>query len=200
MIRINLLPYREQARKDRRQQFIGSAVLAVILGAAVGFAGYVVLEQRLERQQDSNNFLKSQISQLKKDIEEIDGLKEQTQALLSRKQVIESLQGNRMQTVMIFNELTRQMPEGVFLKTVKQSGNKVNVTGFAQSNARVSQLMRNLDASPIFENPRLIEIKSSTYNHRTVSDYNLDLSIEKQVDDKQDSDKQAGSSGKKGGK
>lgn len=195
MIRINLLPYREQARKDRRQQFIASAVLTVLLGAVVGFAGYVILEQRLEGQQDSNDFLKSQISQLKKDIEEIDGLKEQTQALLSRKQVIESLQGNRMQTVMIFNELTRQMPEGVFLKTVKQSGDKVNVTGFAQSNARVSQLMRNLDASPIFENPRLIEIKSSTYTHRTVSDYNLDLSIEKQVDDKQ-----ADSSGKKGGK
>lgn len=184
MIRINLLPHREQARKDRRRQFLTLVVLTIILGAVLWFVGYVFLQQRLEAQQNSNDYLKSQISQLNKEIEQIAGIKEQTQALLARKQVIESLQGTRMQTVTMFNELTRQMPEGVYLKSVKQTGNKVNVTGYAQSNARVSQLMRNLDASPIFENPNLIEIKSSTLNRRVVSEYNLDLSIEKPpVDD-----------------
>jgi len=184
MIRINLLPHREQARKDRRRQFLALAVLTLIAGVVVVGIGYVFLEQRLETQQASNDYLKSKISQLNKEIEQIAGIKEQTQALLARKQVIESLQGTRMQTVTIFNELTRQMPEGVYLKSVKQTGNKVNVTGYAQSNARVSQLMRNLDASPIFENPSLIEIKASTLNRRIVSEYNLDLSIEKPpVDD-----------------
>lgn len=184
MIRINLLPHREQARKDRRRQFFSLVVLTLIAGAVVWFIGYVFLQQQLESQQASNDYLKSQISQLNKEIEQIAGLKEQTQALLARKQVIESLQGTRMQTVTMFNELTRQMPEGVYLKSIKQTGNKVNVTGYAQSNARVSQLMRNLDASPIFENPTLIEIKASTLNRRVVSEYNLDLSIEKPpVDD-----------------
>jgi type IV pilus assembly protein PilN len=184
MIRINLLPHREQARKDRRRQFISLVVLTVIAGAVIWFIGYVFLQQRLESQQASNDYLKSQISQLNKEIEQIAGIKEQTQALLARKQVIESLQGTRMQTVTMFNELTRQMPEGVYLKSVKQTGGKVNVTGYAQSNARVSQLMRNLDASPIFENPTLIEIKATTLNRRVVSEYNLDLSIEKPpVDD-----------------
>lgn len=184
MIRINLLPHREQARKDRRRQFVTMAILTLIVGGVIGGIGYVFLEQRLEAQQASNDYLKSKISQLNKEIEQIAGLKEQTQALLARKQVIESLQGTRMQTVTMFNELTRQMPEGVYLKSVKQTGDKVNVTGYAQSNARVSQLMRNLDASPIFENPTLIEIKSSTLNRRVVSEYNLDLSIEKlPVDD-----------------
>ena len=184
MIRINLLPHREQARKDRRRQFFSLVVLTLIAGAVVWFIGYVFLQQQLESQQASNDYLKSQISQLNKEIEQIAGIKEQTQALLARKQVIESLQGTRMQTVTMFNELTRQMPEGVYLKSVKQTGNKVNVTGYAQSNARVSQLMRNLDASPIFENPTLIEIKATTLNRRVVSEYNLDLSIEKPpVDD-----------------
>ncbi len=184
MIRINLLPHREQARKDRRRQFISLVVLTVIVGAVIWFIGYVFLQQQMESQQASNDYLKSQISQLNKEIEQIAGIKEQTQALLARKQVIESLQGTRMQTVTMFNELTRQMPEGVYLKSVKQTGDKVNVTGYAQSNARVSQLMRNLDASSIFENPTLIEIKATTLNRRVVSEYNLDLSIEKPpVDD-----------------
>ncbi len=179
MIRINLLPHREQARKDRRQQFISLAVLMVIAGGLIWFLGNILIGQRIDNQVSSNEFLKSEIASLDKEIAEIARLKEQTQSLLARKQVIESLQGNRTQTVIVFNELVRQMPEGVFLKTVKQTGGGINFTGYAQSNARVSQLMRNLDASPIFEKPLLQEIKAVSYNRRQVGEFNLNVSIEK---------------------
>jgi type IV pilus assembly protein PilN len=186
MIRINLLPHREEARKERRRRFFSMAFLMAILGGAIWFVGHVFLGQRIDSQQSSNQFLKSEIGKLDNQIAEIARLKDQTQSLLARKQVIESLQGNRTQTVMIFNELVRQMPEGVYLKGAKQTGDSVNLTGYAQSNARVSQLMRNLDASPIFENPVLVEIKAATaiVNHREVGEYNLNVSIKKQdVDD-----------------
>lgn len=179
MIRINLLPHREQARKDRRQQFISLSVLVVLAGAAVWFVGSVLIGQRIDAQASSNEFIKREISALDKEIAEIARLKEQTQSLLARKQVIESLQGNRTQTVVIFNELVRQMPEGVFLKAVKPAGGGLNLTGYAQSNARVSQLMRNLDASPIFEKPSLQEIKAVSYNRRQVGEFNLNVSIER---------------------
>jgi type IV pilus assembly protein PilN len=179
MIRINLLPHREQARKERRQQFISLAVLMVLAGAALWFVGSVLIGQKIDSQASSNEFLKSEIASLDKDIAEIARLKEQTQSLLARKQVIESLQGNRTQTVVVFNELVRQMPEGVFIKSLKQTGSGINITGYAQSNARVSQLMRNLDASPIFEKPVLQEIKASSFNRRQVGEFNLDVSIER---------------------
>lgn len=179
MIRINLLPHREQARKDRRSQFFATLGLVVLLGGVILFFGYVLLEQQIDHQDASNEFLKTQIANLDKDIAEIARLKDQTQSLLSRKQVIESLQSNRAQTVTMFNELVRQMPEGVYLKSVKQNGDTVTLIGNAQSNARVSQLMRNLDASPIFEKPNLIEIKAIQLNRRAVGEYNLTVSLEK---------------------
>lgn len=179
MIRINLLPHREQARKERRQQFVSLAVLMVLAGAALWFVGSVLIGQKIDSQASSNEFLKSEIASLDKDIAEIARLKEQTQSLLARKQVIESLQGNRTQTVVVFNELVRQMPEGVFIKSLKQTGSGINITGYAQSNARVSQLMRNLDASPIFEKPVLQEIKAANFNRRQVGEFNLDVSIER---------------------
>lgn len=184
MIRINLLPHREQARKDRRQQFITLSVLVAIAGGLIWILGNVLIAEQINGQVSSNDFLKSEIASLDKEIAEIARLKEQTQSLLARKQVIESLQGNRTQTVIVFNELVRQMPEGVFLKSVKQTGGGINFTGYAQSNARVSQLMRNLDASPIFEKPMLQEIKAVSYSRRQVGEFNLNVSIEKPpVDD-----------------
>ena len=178
MIRINLLPHREQARKDRRQQFVSLVVLMLLAGAAVWFVGHVLIGQRIESQMSSNDFLKREIASLDKEIAEIARIKEQTQSLLARKQVIESLQGNRTEMVVVFNELVKQMPEGVFLKSVKQSGRSINLTGYAQSNARVSQLMRNLDSSPVFEKPSLLEIKAVNFNRRQVGEFNLNVSIE----------------------
>jgi type IV pilus assembly protein PilN len=198
MIRINLLPHREEARKQRRQQFYTMLGLVAILALVIAFVGHTLIGQSIESQVASNEFLKREIASLDKEIAEIKRLKEQTQALLSRKQVIESLQSNRAETVYLFNELVRQVPEGIYVKSIKQTGLKINLTGYAQSNARVSQLMRNLDSSPVLEKPELIEIKAADVNHRRVGEFNLNISIERAPLDPADgSDKAAKTAEKK---
>lgn len=179
MIRINLLPHREEMRKARRQQFGLFAALAAVAGLAVWFVGHTIIAGYIDSQDEKNIFLKQEIAVLDKEISEIKGLREQAEALLSRKQVIESLQTNRTETVQVFNELARQMPEGVFLKTLKQTGSRINLTGYAQSNARVSNLMRNLEASPYLERADLVEVKAATLNNRRVSEFNLNVSTER---------------------
>ncbi|MDQ7989084.1 MAG: PilN domain-containing protein [Candidatus Dactylopiibacterium sp.] len=178
MIRINLLPHREQARKARKQQFVSLSVLTVLLGGVIWFVGSTLIGARIDAQNSSNDFLKREIAALDKEISEIARLKEQTQSLLARKQVIEALQANRAETVTFFNELVKQMPEGVFIKQFKQTGKRITFTGLSQSNARVSQLMRNLDASPIFEKPALQEIKSASYKDRVVGEFILAVDVE----------------------
>ena len=179
MIRINLLPHREDARKQRRQQFFTLLGLVAVLGVAIAFVAYTFINRDIEQQDGRNSFLKLEIAKLDNEINEIKRLREQTQALLSRKQVIEALQSNRAETVHVFNELVTQVPEGVHLQTIKQSGGTINIVGYAQSNARVSQLMRNLDASPALQNPVLVEIKSAEVNRRKVSEFNLNVAIER---------------------
>ncbi|MEC5384568.1 PilN domain-containing protein [Uliginosibacterium sp. H3] len=191
MIRINLLPHREEARKQRRTQFYTLLGLVALLGGVVWFVGHTLIGQRIDAQESSNDFVKREIAVLDKEIAEIKRLQEQTQSLLSRKQVIESLQSNRAETVHIFNELGKQVPEGVFIRSVKQSGVRINLLGYAQSNARVSQLMRNLDASPIFEKPELVEIKAADFNRRRVGDFNLFVSIERAPIEDSDQNKSA---------
>jgi type IV pilus assembly protein PilN len=177
VIRINLLPHREEKRKARRQQFFGLAGLLVVLGGLIVFLVHSIIAGYISAQEQKNDFLKKEIAALDKEIDEIKRLKDQTEALLSRKQVIETLQANRAETVHLFNELARQMPEGVYLKAIKQAGPKINLVGSAQSNARVSTLMRNLDASPFLEQPALVEIKAGTLNSRRVADFGLNIAI-----------------------
>lgn len=179
MIRINLLPHREEKRKARRQQFWLFAAVAALSGVAVWFVGHTIIAGYVDGQEAKNVFLKEIIVELDKEIAEIKGLREQAEALLSRKQVIESLQTNRTEIVQIFNELANQMPEGVYLKGLKQSGSRINLTGYAQSNARVSNLMRNLEASPNLERADLVEVKAATLNNRRVSEFSLNFTIER---------------------
>lgn len=184
MIRINLLPWREERRKARRQQFFALAAMISVLAGLIWFLGYGIINGYISAQEGKNNFLKREIASLDKDIQEIKLLKEQTDSLLSRKRVIESLQANRTETVHLFNGLARQVPAGVYLKSIKQTGNKINLLGYAQSNARVSTLMRNLEASPIMERPDLVEIKSITINNRRLSEFSLNVFISAQMTDK----------------
>ena len=177
MIRINLLPHREEKRKARRQQFFVLAALVIAAGAALAFLVHGIISGYIGSQEEKNAFLKQEIAKLDKEIEEIKRLKEQTEALLSRKQVIESLQANRAEAVMLFNELARQVPEGIYLKSLKQTGQRVSLTRYAQSNARVSTLMRNLDASPLLERPELVEIQAATVNNRRLNQFNLNVYI-----------------------
>ena len=180
MIRINLLPYREAKRAARRKQFIFLSVMVLVLGGLVVLLGHIWLTTAISNQMGKNNFLKKEITLLDKDIEEIKRLKEQTQALLSRKQIIESLQGGRAEPVHLLEELVRQVPDGVYLKGLKQNGARVNILGYAQSNARVSTLMRNLDASPWIEYPELVEIRSATILNKKLNEFNLNFTLTRQ--------------------
>lgn len=177
MIRVNLLPHREEARRARRQQFYTLIGLVAVLGGLIVFLGYSVIGGYINAQQEKNDFLKKEIAVLDKQIDQIKRLKEQTQALLARKQVIESLQRDRGETVHILSELVNLVPEGVYLKSLKQEGDRLNMTGYVQSNARVSTLMRNLDSSPWLERPQLLEIKAVVVDKRRLNEFNLNIVI-----------------------
>ena len=153
MIRINLLPHREEKRRARRQQFYGLLVLVSVLAGLIVFLTYSIIDGYITSQEARNSFLKSEIAALDKQIDEIKKLKEQTQALLARKQIIESLQRDRAEAVRLLSELVKQMPEGVYLRSIKQENAKISLVGYAQSSARVSTLMRNIEASPWLERP-----------------------------------------------
>ena len=181
MIRINLLPHREEKRRARRQQFYAMTGLIAVLAGLIWFLGYGIINRYIGAQQEQNDFLNKEIVSLDKDIDEIKGLKEQTDSLLSRKRIIESLQANRTETVRLFNELARQVPEGVYLKTLKQTGSKISLSGYAQSNSRISTLMRNLESSPLLEKPNLIEIQAVKVNNLRVSEFNMTVLITPQV-------------------
>ncbi|MDQ5959344.1 MAG: type pilus assembly protein PilN, partial [Pseudomonadota bacterium] len=144
MIRINLLPHREEKRKAKRQQFFVLTALVAVLAGLIVFLGYSIISGYITTQDERNDFLKKEIAVLDKQLEEIKRLKEQTAALLSRKQIIESLQSDRAEAVQLLNEMVKQMPEGVYLKSLKQEDRRITMTGYTQSNARVSTLMRNL--------------------------------------------------------
>jgi len=177
MIPINLLPHRAEKRKALQRQFIALASLVAILGGLVWFTGHQFLEGRIDNQTRRNDFLQTRIAELDKQIDEIKKLKEQTQALLARKRVVESLQTNRTEGVRLLDQLVRQLPEGIYLKSIKQTGARVNVIGYATSNARVSTLMRNFEASPWLEAPQLVEIKASKVGDQTLNEFNLFVAI-----------------------
>lgn len=177
MIPINLLPHRSERRKTLQQQFAILAVLTVIIGGIIWFLGHSVLERRISVQDQRNKFLEAKIAELDKKIDEIKKLREQTQALLARKRVVETLQSSRTESVRLLDQLVRQLPEGVHLKTVKQQGRAVSVVGYATSNARVSTLMRNLDASPWLEAPKLVQIKASKVGNNTLNEFKLSVTL-----------------------
>lgn len=177
MIRINLLPHREAKRKARQQQMTGVTGGVVVLGAVSILAGYMAIGAMIERQEENNRFLKSEITKLDKEIEEIKVLKEKTQSLIDRKKVVEDLQADRSQAVHLLDQMVRQLPGGMYLKAIKQTDKKVNIQGYTQSNARVSTLMRNLEASPWIENPQLVEIKATTLNNVRANEFSLDVQV-----------------------
>jgi len=182
MIRINLLPHREEKRKRRQQQFGVLAGFSVILAAAVVGVVYLYLDNQVTQQKNNVAYMKSEIDKLDKQIEEIRKIRDETASLLAKKRVVEGLQANRSEPVQLLDQLLRQLPEGVYLRSIRQAGAKVNLTGYAQSNARVSTLMRNLGASPYLENPELVEIKavpSPDKSGNRVNEFNMNISIKR---------------------
>jgi type IV pilus assembly protein PilN len=199
---VNLLPHREERRKRARQHFFVLAGGTAVIGVLVVGLMHTFYAAKIDTQKERNQFLKGEIVKLDKDIAEIKKLRDEIAALLARKQVIETLQADRAQTVRLLDELVRQMPDGVYLRSVSQKGLRVNVKGYAQSNARVSTLMRNIDSSPWLERPELIEVKAATVEKRRISEFDMNISL-KRVAAKEDAAKGAGKgapkdAGKKG--
>jgi type IV pilus assembly protein PilN len=177
--RINLLPHRAERRKRARQHFVSVSGMTVGLGILVAFLIYQFYARQIEVQVDRNTFLANEIKKLDKDIADINELRNQIQALLARKQIIETLQADRAQTVHLLEQMVRQMPEGVYLKSMKQAGARVHIVGYAQSNARVSTLMRNIEASPWLTQPVLVEVKAANVDKRRVSEFNMYLNLKR---------------------
>ncbi len=185
MIRVNLLAHREERRKRQRRQLGLLAIVSAALGGAIWLAVHGVISNYVAEQEGRNKFLKDENAKLDKEIEEIRRLRDEIQALLARKQIIEALQTDRARAVELLDQLVRQTPDGVYIKSIKQDGLKVNISGYAQSNARVSTLMRNLQSSPIVEitpaSPQLVEIKATDVNKKRLSEFNMNFLIKRPV-------------------
>ena len=177
MIRINLLPHREQKRAAHRKRFqrilVGSVIaVLIILGGT-----YLTLDSWTTSQQARNQRLQQEIDKLNAQLKDIDMLRQKRAALLTRQQLIEKLQTERGQTVHIFDELIRVIPEGVFLRGFNQNAQAISLNGSALSSARVSQLMRNLSDSKVFADPVLVEVAATTENGIRASRFSLNVSL-----------------------
>jgi type IV pilus assembly protein PilN len=177
MIRVNLLPHREARRKQQQQQFFILLAFVAAVGLASWFSVHTYLSDRLQEQQSRNNYLAEEIKKLDKQIAEIKKLQEQTAALLARKKVVETLQSNRAEVVHLLDQLVRQLPDGIYLKGIKQKGSVVTITGYTQSQARVSTLMRNLESSQSLEKPGLIEIKAVKLRGQRINEFTMNIHI-----------------------
>ncbi|MDH0380921.1 PilN domain-containing protein [Comamonas aquatica] len=188
MILINLLPHREAARKRRKEAFQVTMFLAVVVGLLVAALVYWWFQSRIENQQDRNAYLSSQIAVLDKQIKEIAGLEGEINALRERQKAVEALQANRNLPVHLLNELVRQLPEGVYISSIKQTGLQVEMKGVAQSNERVSEVLRNLSGNTAwFAKPDLKEIVASSValspkDQRKVVNFNLSFLLVLPVD------------------
>lgn len=181
-IRINLLPHRQQKRAQQQRLMVLMAVAVAAAGGLTVFAGHMVIEEAKNNQSQRNELLRQETAVLDKQIAEIKALKDKTKSLLDRKAVVESLQTNRSEAVHLFDQLARQIPEGVYLKSLKQGGEILTLQGYAQSSARVSSFMRNLDASPLFDSPNLVEVRSALVGKLRASEFTLTVRLTKQQD------------------
>jgi len=175
IIRINLLDWRAQRRETRKRQFNAMLAVAFTISAGLVLLGYLLASGAVDRQNLRNDYLRQQIAEVDLKIKEIQELEKVKRNLLSRMRVIEQLQASRSATVHFFDELVNTLPEGVSLTTVKQTGAGVVIEGVAESNARVSAYMKNLDASTWFDDPKLVVIKTTEKNSQRQSEFTLQV-------------------------
>ncbi len=170
---INLLPWRETRRKEQQRQFFAIAGGAALVMAAVVFYIHVHIGGLIDHQNQRNDFLEGQIARVDSKIAEIKELKSEKQKLLARMNIIQQLQTRRPEIVHLFDELVKSIPGGIYLTRAQQQGSTITLEGVAQSNARVSSFMRNLDESRWFENPRLEVIEANDKNRVRTSRFVL---------------------------
>lgn len=188
MILVNLLPHREAARKRRREAFFVALGVAVLVGGLMSGAVFSWYQAHISEQQGKNSFLTSEIKRLENQIKEIAGLQQEITALRARQNAVEDLQGNRNLPVYLLDELVKQLPDGVYITSMKQDNQVVLISGVAQSNERVSELLRNLsNNSPWLTRPELIEItgKSITLgarDQRRVSNFSMRVALRRATD------------------
>ncbi len=188
MILINLLPHREAARKQKREFFFVTLGIAALLGGLVCGGIYSWYQTQISGQKDKNTLLKKEIIKLEGQIKDIAGLQQEIAALRARQSAVEELQGNRNLPVYLLTELVKQLPDGVYITSMKQDNQVVLITGIAQSNERVSELLRNLaNNSPWLTRPELVEITASSIaltarDQRRVSNFSMRVSLKRASD------------------
>ena len=181
-IRVNLLPHRAERRERQKRAFFFFTVISLFVGLGLVGAVWSVLQGKITSQRERNDFITAENRRLDLQIREIATLRQEIEALRARQRAVEDLQADRNQPVYLMDELTRQVPEGIYLRSVKQEGRKVNVAGWAASNERVSEFLRNLQANSKFlERPELVEIRLSTQQppgvQRRLFDFSLNFAM-----------------------
>ena len=189
MVRINLLPHRQIKRAERQRQFNLMLVATSISAGALVFMGQGYISSQIDNQVSRNARLEAANSKLDKEISEIKDLKNQISNVLERKQVVENLQSDRSQAVVVLDEITRQLPEGMYLNSLSQKGKTITLVGIADTNARVATLVRNLSTSSWLEAPKLIEIKSVNANGVKQNNFTLTVNLKKAVPENTESAK-----------
>ena len=179
MVNINLLPWREELRQERNKATAIICVGILVFAALIVFCGKLVMDSKIDHQSARNNFLQSEINKLSEVIKEIEDIKQRRIALETRMSVIQELQQNRAQIVYVFNDLVKKLPEGVYYDRINKNSGQINITGKAQSNNRVSLLMRSLDASDWFDGASLKVVDVLDQNGVSVSQFDLTVKEQK---------------------
>jgi type IV pilus assembly protein PilN len=201
VILINLLPHREAARKSRRELFFATLGAAALTGLLFSFAIYSWYGAKIDSQRGKNTFLKTEITRLEDQIKDIATLQAEIAALRARQNAVEDLQGNRNLPVDLLTELVRQLPDGVYINSMKQDNQSILITGVAQSNERVSELLRNFsNNSPSLVRPELVEITASTLaltprDQRRVANFTMRVGLKRSTDPKLTSSAALGQTG-----
>ncbi len=187
MVKINLLPHREEKRAQRKKAFVTLLVMSAVVGGAVVLAVGGFIANNISNQNQRNAFIKAENAKLDNEIKEVATIRQEIDALKARQQAVEDLQGDRNQPVYLMDELVQQVPEGVYLRSFKQDGQRVVINGYAQSNERVSELLRNFsNNSPWLERPDLIEIRTTNLgqgkDQKKVADFTINVGIKRPRD------------------
>ncbi|MBB3060999.1 PilN domain-containing protein [Microbulbifer rhizosphaerae] len=191
MAKINLLPWRQEYRAQKQKEFQQVAVLVVIAAGFATFMWMKTVDAQISNQNERNQILQTEIAALDKKVREIKDLKKRRQELIDRMRVIQELQGNRPLSVRYFDEMVRSAPEGLWLTSLKRSGNTMQVSGVAESNNRVSSFMRNLDQSEWYQEPNLTGVTAKPEFGEQASAFQMTVSVsgrKKEEDEQQGAD------------